>query len=150
MVISRLVPVLLSIGLLPLKMQQSYLTLSSLPGIFLSLWWNSSCSVNLEDWNYRTVFVCPRNCYHTMTVIVSCILRIVAVKYAGSQLYVQHVFRGIPASKYNSRKGPDSQQLWFQHSLCNATSLVKLEKYSVALCVGTHVCTSTLPKTTRL
>lgn len=104
-------PELLGLGLLSLKMQQSYLTRSLLSGIFLSPRQNSSSSVNQEDLNYRVVFLCPRDCYCTITVIVSCILRIVAVKRAGSQLCVQHVFRGIPASKYNRRKGPDSQQL---------------------------------------
>lgn len=46
---SKLVPVLLGIGLLPLKMQQSYLVSSLLSGVFLSPLQNSSYSVNQED-----------------------------------------------------------------------------------------------------
>lgn len=129
---------------LSLKMQ-SYLLLSPLSVLFLSPWQNSSFPVNQGDLNCRVVFVRPRNCYRTITVIVSCILWIGAVQCAGSQLCVQHVFKGIPASEHNRRKGPDSQQPWFQHSLSNVTrGLIKL---GVMLCTGTHDCTGTLPET---
>lgn len=114
------------------KMQQNYLLFSPLSVLFLSPWQNSNSSVNEGDLNCWVVFVCLRSCYRTITVIVPCIHQIAAVQCAGSQLCVQHVFKGIPASEHNRRKGPDPQQPWFQPSLSNVTrGLIKLGKCCV-------------------